>query len=383
MSVRSVGVDAPVPVPVADTDAAVPAAAAEAKAVPGSQTTRDGVDAAKQAQSSVFGEQRMPEADGPLPGDAVGLADVLADLSLALGADPNFATLAGPVQERMLTGLKDSPGLAETFKRLANSPNFRKLPVEVQAKVVELLSKLDKTEAQAVENLVRSPAFAALPEKEQLKMLQNLSTSPEAREQLQHAGDGPQTGMNNPLGALDAANLLQIANLFEMPLPAELPVGQAELPVDADRGGQTVVAGATRSPYLEIKRIINGLRAAVPLTPAAVHGVIGIHLSPVTAGATTSFLARPTKGPFDQLELRPLEKPGSWLVLLQVRGSLDVRYDEFRDDLIPDAIEPQLDPLAPPEGEMTFHLADVQPRQELAFTFEAAIARLRRISLRR
>ena len=291
MSVRSVGVDAPMPsnpLPEAG-DAAAPTAAQETqqgKAVAGTAATPDGVDAAKHAQESIFGEQRLPEGDLALPADAVGLGEVLAELAGALGADPNFQTLALPVQEKMQTALQDNPGLADVFKRLANSPNFRKLPAEVQAKVVELLAKLDKTEAQNVENLVRSPAFTALPEKEQLKMLEKLSTSPEAHESLRQSLETSPAALANPLGALDPASLLQMANLFE---PLAAPAGE-ELATDVDRGG-AALAPETRSPYAEIKRIVGGLRAAVPLSPAAVHGALGTRL----AGIYSS--AGPSEGP--------------------------------------------------------------------------------------
>jgi hypothetical protein len=400
MSIRQAGLDIPtLPTPVGPAEGAEPAApvadAGDAgKLAPG---PRDGVDRATSAEARLAVPGQLTTPDAKTLTGAVGVADVLRELAGGkLAADPGLRSLPTSTQERILAAAKNGPAtLLDTLKRLANSPQFRKLSPDVQGKIVSLLSKVagNPKESQAIERLVRSGSFAALPEKEQMKLLANIdkaNDAPAAREKAEESSS--RAGPGNLLGgageAASAAALLQMAPLVD---PTAVPADPSANPLPIDRDGSgSKPAGAPDpgAPYHEIKRVIAQLRAAPELSAASVAQLLGAPLAPVpatpdSAGIWTAYEGQLAAGPFRRVELRESTTLPWRLVSLEVRPPLEVAYNVFRGDLIPAAIEPHLNPDIGPDGELSYRVTDERPRQDIRFGFGARVAHLLSASIHR
>jgi hypothetical protein len=395
MSIRTTGPEAaPQPDPIAGLDSAAPVApTGSAKESQGLAGPHDGVDA---THDPGFVGNPLATPDARTLTGAVGVADVLRELNGNLAADPGFRSLPASLQDRILAAVANGPpGLAETFKRLANSPQFRKLSPDIQGQIVDLLAKVaaNPNEAQAIERLVRSTGFAALPEKEQARMLASVAKANDggdARERSaasSRPGPGPWTGGE---GAPIAA-LLQVT-LQEVP-SVQLGAGFDAVPVDANARGAALLADSgAESPYGDIKRLISQLRAAAELSPTTVGRVLGVVLAPASplpgnagapAAAWIAHEAWPTSGPIQRVELRESTSLPWRLLNLEVRPDVKVGYHEFRGDLIPVALEPQLNPDIAPDGELSFRVVDERPRQDVRFGFGARAQLLRSASIHR
>jgi hypothetical protein len=405
MSIRTTGPDAPPqPIPVAGSGPTAPTApvapAGDTQESHGlSPGPRDGVDAPH--DPGIVGNQLSTPDARTLTG-AVGVSDVLRELTGPnLASDPGLRSLPPSIQDRILAAVAHGPpGLAETFKRLANSPNFRKLSPDIQAKIVDLLAKVagNANESQAVERLVRSSAFAALPEKEQAKMLANISKANDGNESRDRSAAASRSGLGNLQGGEvgSLAALFQVATLLEAP-GVQLGGSFDAIPVDPNASNGALAGDmAARSPYADVKRLIAQLRAAPELTPATIGRVLGVILSPAsrpvpangitTAAASAAWIAhegRPTEGPFQRVELRESITLPWRLVNLEVRPDLELGYHEFRGDLIPVSIAPQLNPDIAPDGELSFRLTDERPKQDIRFGFGARAQQLRSASIHR
>jgi hypothetical protein len=410
MTIRAPGVDSAIPAipqgqvgPTGDPAPATGPGEGD-KAGPLAGTPQDGVDVAPDAafDPGPGGPDATPTV-GPtqaLP-EPVGIAEILRLVAGgALGADGGFQSLAALVQGTMQGAAKNGSGaLVDALKRLANSPQFRKLGPEVQAKIVDQLTRLagDKATAQQLERLVRSKGFAALPEKEQLRMIADVTNSKTASEtQAKLTEPAAHTTINIPSGgdAVPVATLIHLATMNEAAAGDPGLHLNAQLQVDPQLGGSAPGGAAPEqsASYLAIKRLIAALRAAPDLTPAVLGPLLGVALAPRDAGtppddrvgSSTIVSGHAASGPFFAIELQGTAIPAGQRLDLEVRTGIRVLYREFRGDLIPATVAPQIDVGAGPGGTDTLSFAVTDPwPQEVRFTFDSAGRLLVKVSLRR
>jgi hypothetical protein len=390
MNVRPTGPEpAPAPPAVAPAGGDVaPGSPVPAGAPAGTPPPRDGVDSAHLAEPAAFAPAEPTAAEPPGPArDAVGVQDVLRQLSGGVAGDRGVQSLNGPVKDLMLAATQNAPGaLADTFKRLANSPLFRKLPPEIQAKVVALLAKGagDQSGTQLIEKLVRSQEFARLDPKEQNRLLDRLREGKPAHEESERPADAHNRG---GIQISSSGDTVPIATLIEIALMLDTgyrSAGEEANPVAVDREGGLDAGGdedAGRSAYLEIKRVVTQLRASPTLGQPVVEEIAGVGLATAYAetGDWSARVGQPAAGPLGRVELR-VPAAGQEIVSLQPRPRIALHHRDFDGDLIPASLAPEASDSA---DTIRFRLIDQRPAQELHFLFDRASLRLHSAEIRR